>query len=218
MAPLSTAYACRISVTARFLFFRSEFWHGQAFAIDEYRLLTNHHVVGHASRNVNSLRLNGVKLHVKRIITAREAIGTNDDLAIIECAGPHGIPVPPIAAVAPTKGSALQYINQDGRRLKARLHCQAGHQTLFNVLEEAGLIDYEDEGFVTGRDDLKKARLDKTSMYHTGLRCRHGDSGSAAYNAEGEVIGVIFAIHKVTRQSLVVPYEVMQSFIAAVTK
>lgn len=210
MVEVSSEFACTLIYAPRYLkFFRNPTWKGQAFAVDEYHLLTNKHVVGKAKDTIGDFLLNGKPLKIQSIINPR---GDAPDLALIRCVEPHGIPIVTFAKKAPKVGELSQYTDQDGTHHVGRLHAITNDGAFYQALFDAGLIHPHDIGFGPSMRILQD-RLPTQVSYYMGFPCRRGDSGSAVYNKDAEVVGVLFAISTFIKHSLVVPLEDVQKFL-----
>ena len=214
-------YRCKITAVHKGWIFTTKLWNGQGFAIDETRIMTNHHVVGYRDFGELKYLINGKMLKVKAIRTANETLGVNYDLAVIEFAEPHGVPVVDPANKAPELGDKLIFINQYGRFVVAKLHYVGDNASLLTAIAQSDHVDMTDRDsriyHLIAEDEEWRAKGNvRPPVYYTGLQVDGGDSGGPVFNDAGEIVGVIYAESTITHQGMVIPLEGAKAMASAV--
>ncbi len=155
---------------------------GSGFAIDEYTLITNRHVVAD-SAELQLSTYDGRDIAVTASSTAGLA-----DLAIVRTAEP--LPAAPVLADAdPVPGDAVTVVG----------YPQGGALTVTSGQVIGSTTDPLNENF--------------GEVLVTDAQVEPGSSGSAVLDADGRVVGVVYAKNS-TGQSFVVPVSTLQQLLA----
>jgi S1-C subfamily serine protease len=129
---------------------------GHGFAWDDRRIVTNAHVV-RTTPSTDGVR---VRLGDTWVTAARVVWSTGHDVAFIELAQPHGLPIADMRGTPSLEEGLFYYTLSEGRLLTG-------------TLTASSEITIEGERFFT-----------------TSLPVRQGDSGGPVFDALGNVVGI----------------------------
>ena len=177
--------------------------------------MTNEHVVGEVEATIGRMALGGRPLKIEEIHTSRSLLGIEDDLAIIRCRKPHGLPPVQIAQDPPKIGDALYFVNQYGACQHGILHFVGSRGSAFRALVEAGMVNMDDPSYHFRSKIEGLFKIAGSDIYYSGHKLHEGDSGSPVFNTQGEVTAVICAFGHLTRQSHSVSLPGMKALIEA---
>jgi S1-C subfamily serine protease len=201
---------------SRFLFWKSFdlFWTGQAFAVDDRRLLTCLHVVGRCTPENLRFPNHPDLPPIARILRPDENTTYGADVAVIEFSAPHGLPVAPLATARPSVGSTLLMDNKHGKLETGIVHSYGVTADIWQALISAGVIDGASlPQSLTER--MAASRKHEIGDMRSNLKVRKGDSGSPVFAPDGTVVGMAHGSSTLTYQSLMMPADLLRQYYEA---